>query len=243
MCKERVVTQQAIRLVVAVLVVHAIAAEARAQDPRPPVVVTTGEAVMRVAPDRAFVSITAESRSRSPQQAQQQNAQAMERVLGEIKALGIAADAIKTTQYELHPEYDYVEGKRVPRGFVARNTVEVRVDDLQKLGSVLDRTVASGATSVGNVRFDIKTRDAVEREALKAAVADARAKAEAAAAGAGMTAGAVVRIEEHGVIVRPPMPMMEMRAAQASPMAAPPPPIEAGELEIRASVTLTVALR
>jgi uncharacterized protein YggE len=135
-----------------------------------------------------------------------------------------------------------VNNRRVSRGYVARNTVDVRVDDITRVGEVLEIAVGSGATSVGGIRFDLKDRAKLERDALRLAVADARAKAEAAAAGAGQTVVRIVRIEEQGVVSRPPMPFMA-REAVALQSADAPPPISAGQMELRAQVTLTAEFK
>lgn len=208
--------------------------------PAAPVVVATGEAVVKRAPDRAWVTIAAESRAKTPQAAQKQNATAMSAVLDKLKGAGIPAEAIQTSSYDLQPEYDYTDGKQVLRGYVARNSLEVRVDALPKLGEIIDMAVGSGATRIGGVRFDLKDRDAAEREALKLAVADARQRADAAAAGAGMQVARVVRIEEHRQSPMPPPRPMMMRAEMAQDSTTPVAP---GELEIKAAVTLTAEIK
>jgi len=217
---------------------HAIAQQQSVSEA--PVVVTSGEAIVKRAPDRAWVTISAESRAKTPQEAQKQNATAMSSVVEKLKGAGIPADAIQTTAIDLQPEFDYHDGKQTLRGYVARNSLEVRVDALPKLGEIIDMAVGSGATRIGGVRFDLKDRDAAEREALKLAVADARERADAAAAGAGMQVGRVVRIEEHRASPQPPRPMMAMRAEMAQDTTTPVAP---GELEIKAAVTLTVELK
>ena len=88
----------------------------------------------------------------------------------------------------------------------------MRVDDLPKLGEILDLAVGAGATSVTGVRFDLKDRTGAEREALQAAVEDARARANAAAAGAGLKVERIVRIEEQRATVMPPPRQMAMRS-------------------------------
>jgi uncharacterized protein len=221
---------------------------AAAQTPPPssqqegPVVVSSGEGSVKRAPDRAWVTITAESKARSPREAQKLNADVMSAVLQKLKGSGLPPDAIQTRGYDLQPEYDYANGKQTLRGYVARNTLEVRIDELPRVGEILDVAVTSGATAVGNVRFDLKDRGAAEREALRLAVEDARRRADAAAGGAGMRVERVVRIEEHRAgVIPPPQPMM-MRRAEMAQMAA-EPAIEPGELEVRASVTLVAAIR
>jgi uncharacterized protein YggE len=222
----------------------AISATAQPQTPSgPPVIVTSGEGIVKQAPDRAWVTIAAESRARTAQDAQRLNTEAMTAVVEKIKAAGIASDAIQTTGYNLQPEFDYANGKQALRGYVARNQVQVRVDALAKTGDVIGAAVATGATNVSGVRFDLKDRDTVEREALRLAVRDARRRADAAAAGANVQIDRVIRIEEQRdtADIRPPMPMgMAMMRAEAGPAAV---PIEAGEIEVRSRVTMTVVIR
>ncbi|MGE3276929.1 MAG: SIMPL domain-containing protein [Vicinamibacterales bacterium] len=208
--------------------------------PEPPVVITTGEGVVQAAPDRAYVTIAAEHRSGDPKAAQAQVAQAMNAVQEKLRAAGIPADAIRTIGIDLQQEADYVDGKRVPRGYMARNTIEVRVDDLSRLGGALDAAVATGATSLGGLRFDVKERAALERQALQEAVADARARAEAAARGAGQSVDRILRIEEDGARQSPPQPVMMARMAAEDARST---PVSAGQIEIRAQVTITAALR
>jgi uncharacterized protein len=209
-----------------------------------PVVVTSGEGIVQAVPDRAFVNITAESRAGSPRDAQRRNTELMQPVLEKLRAAGIPADAIKTVFYDLQREWDYTNGRRVSKGYVARNTIEVRVDALEKLGDLLELAVTAGATSVGDIRFDLKDRSKLEREALRLAVADARARADAAASGAGQSIARVLRIEEHGVI-QPPMPPMPMmrEAMMAKEDAAQAVPVSTGQMELRARVTLTSVLK
>jgi uncharacterized protein len=130
---------------------------ASAQQPGP-TVVTAGEGVVQAVPDRAWISVTAESRAANPREAQRKNAEAM---------------------------------KPVPR-----NTISLRIDNVDRVGELLDLVVSAGATSVDNIRFDLKCRDRLERDALRLAVADARARAVAAAAGSGFSFDRILRIEE-----------------------------------------------
>jgi uncharacterized protein YggE len=207
-----------------------------------PVVVVTGEGIVKAAPDVAWVMIGAESRSKNPKEAQTLNATAMSAVHQKLADARIPKDAIRTLSVDVQQEVDWVDGKRVLRGYVARNTIEVRVDDVARVGEILDLSVGTGATSVQGLRFDVKDRASLERDALRRAVADGRARAEAAASGAGATIGRVVRIEEPGVErMPPPQPYMMARAAMADAKEA--TPVAAGEIEIRARVTLTASIK
>jgi uncharacterized protein YggE len=218
-----------------------VAAQVQGAQQERPVVITAGEGVVKRAPDRAWVSISAESRARSPRDAQRANADAMTAVIGKLKGAGLAADAIRTVGYNIQPEFDFNSGKQTLRGYVARNSIEVRVDDLARVGEVVDLSVGSGATTVGGVRFDLKDREGAEREALRLAVADAKARAEAAAAGAGSRIDGVIRIEEQGA--RGPEPQPVMMTVRVGGDVGKETPISAGDLEIRATVRLTATIR
>jgi uncharacterized protein YggE len=224
-----------------------MSAVAAAQEPRPaapavPTVVASGEGVVQAIPDRAWVMITAESRASNPREAQRRNAELMAPVQDKLRAAGVPSDAIRTIGYDLQQEWDYVSNRRVSRGFMARNTVEVRIDAIDRVGELLEIAVGSGATSVGGVRFDLKDRDKLEREAIRLAVADARAKAEAAAAGANTRVARIIRIDERGVS-RPPMMDYAVAREAAVGQVASAPVVSAGQLEIRASVTVTAELQ
>ena len=190
------------------------------------------------APDRAFVTVAAESRSKNSADAQRLNADAMTAVMAKLQQAGIQKDAIRTLAYDLQPEFDYANGRQTLRGYVARNSIEVRLDDMTRLGVVLDAAGSGGATSIGGIRFDVRNREVVERDALRQAVADARARADAAAAGAGRTIDRVIRIQEDGV-PEVPRPMMRMAAAEQVAST----PIAPSTVEIHARVTLTAALK
>ena len=208
--------------------------------PAEPVVVTSGEGLVEAVPDRAWITIGAESRASSAREAQKRNVEAMAPVLAKLKAAGIAGEAIRTIAYDVQYEWDFVNNKRVGRGYVARNTIEVRVDAIDRVGEYLEIAVGSGATSLGGLRFDLKDRAKLEREALRLAVADARTKAEAAAAGAGRAIDRIIRIEE-GSMEGGPIPMPRMARQELQVAAA--VPISTGQMEIRARVTLTAVIK
>ena len=231
------------RLIVALLLLTPALATAQQTTVREePLVVTSGEGIVQAVPDRAWITITAESRGSNPREAQRRNAELMTPVQEKLRAAGVPADAIRTIGYDLQQEWDYVKDRRVSRGYVARNTIDVRVDAIDRVGELLEIAVGTGATSVGGIRFDLKDRAKLEREALRLAVSDARAKADAAAAGAGRSIDRILRIEEHGTQSPIPLPRPMMREV-AQMAASDAPPISAGQMELRAQVTVTAVLK
>jgi uncharacterized protein YggE len=202
-------------------------------------IVTSGEAVLRRAPDQAFVAVTVESRARSPREAQGQNTVVTGAVRKRLEAAGLQADAVRTLGYYVHEDVDHADGRRVSRGYVARNTLEVRVDDIARTGEIIDSAVQAGATSVGGVRFELRDRRSVEREALRLAVADARERADAAAAGIGRTVDRVIRVEESEPGGASPRPMPRVYAESLATTTN----VEPGTIEVRAHATVTVSMK
>jgi hypothetical protein len=115
------------------------------------------------------------------------------------------------------------------------NQVTARVRELDRLGAILDALVSAGANSINGPSFDLADPDQLLGEARDAAVADALAKAKRYAAAAGVQLGKIIAIEEGGVFA-PPRPMMRAEAMAADV------PIEPGQTELSASVTITFAL-
>ena len=159
-------------------------------------IVTTGEAVVKMAPDRVWVTIAAESRAKSPREAQRANADAMKAVLDKLKAAGLPADAIRTAGYDLQPEFDYVNGKQSLRGLRCAKYHRSACGRDYPCGGDPRRRGWIGRDQ--RQRYPIRSQGSrhAERQALREAVADARGRADAAAAGAGMKVDRVVRIEE-----------------------------------------------
>jgi|KBSSwiStaDraftv2_1062776.scaffolds.fasta_scaffold28917_8 uncharacterized protein YggE len=234
-------TRSIMSLLLATVVVAPLAAQ---QEPNPslPTIITTGEATIHRVPDQAFVTVSVETRARLPKDAQKQNADAMTAVQQKLAEAGIPREAIRTTGYSIQQEFDFSNGRRVPRDYFARNGIEVRLDAVDRVGEILDLVVPAGATSVVGVRFDVKDRTMLERDVLMHAVEDARARADALAAGAGRTVDRVIRIDDtRQPRIVPPQPMM-MRAAAAADSAA-TTPVEPGLIEIHGQVTLTVTIK
>jgi uncharacterized protein YggE len=215
-------------------------AQAPAPASPPPTVVARGDGQVTAVPDMATIALGAEQTARSPKEAQAAVAAAMTAVQQRLLAAGVPKDAMRTTAYDVQAQFDWNNGRQTLRGYLARHAIDVRVDDVARVGELLDVAITAGGTSVQGVRFDLKRRAALEREALTRAVADARARADAMAAGAGTSVSRVVRIEEGGAVSGPEPVMMRMAAPMAAEAA---PPVAPGETVIRATVTLTAALK
>ena len=210
----------------------------------PPSIVTQGEAILKRAPDRAWLTVATETRDSRAAGARAANAELMTTVQSALRRAGVAANAIRTTGFSLTPDVEWNNGRSVQRGYIVRNQIEVRVDELDKLGDVIDAANVpknTGLTIIGP-RFGLKDEAAVENEALRMAVQAAMTRAESIAAGARKSLGPIVRIEEQNMGGGMPQPMV-LRQTMSKAADAVETPITPGEIEVRAVVLLTVEIR
>ena len=201
--------------------------------PQPPFIAASAAGEARVVPDRAMLAVAVESQAPSAAKAGTDNAARQTRVIEAVKAAGVAAAQIRTSGYNVFPEYAQGEG-RAPRitGYRAHNSVLVEVRDIAAVGKIIDAALAAGANNIGSVSLFASNTDAARKEALQKAVAKARSEAEAVASAAGGSLGALLElsIEPYG------MPQPLMRQAMGNIAMADATPIETGELTVNALV-------
>ncbi len=207
-----------------------------------PALVVSASSEVRVAPDRAQLSVAVETRARTSAQAGSDNARIQTAVLDAIRRLGVTPQQLQTRAVQVMPEYQYPRegGRPVVTGYVARNEISVELSDLSKIGAVVDAALAQGATSVAGPRYFLSDPDAPRREALEGAVKRAMAEAQVMARAAGVRVGRVLELSSDGsqgvVEAAPPMAMMRVAADAA------PTPVETGLITVRATVNLKVAV-
>src|SRR5205085_5750579 len=135
--KSRLILRTCIVLCVLLFPVHSFA-QPRSADPASDSVIVTGEGVLQAVPDRAWINVGAESRAPGARDAQRRNTELMTPILDKLRGAGVPPEAIRTIGYDLQYEWDFVNNRRVGRGYVARNTVEIRVDSIDRVGELLE---------------------------------------------------------------------------------------------------------
>lgn len=208
--------------------------------PRPAIFVLTGEGTATAAPDMAILRSGVVSEGQTARAALNANTAAMEKLIAGFKAAGIEARDIQTSGFSVQPRYLYGQrndGTQEPpriTGYEVRNTVALKIRDLDKLGSVLDAAVTDGSNQIEGLTFDVSNKDELLNDARRKALADARAKAELYAEAAGVKLGRLRELSERTGDFPPPRPMvMRMEAAKADV------PVERGEQELTVNVTAT----
>jgi hypothetical protein len=222
----------AVLLVVAAAVAGVARPEgARAVDGTPGDSITvSGNGSVAAVPTTAVFSFGVDSRGATAKAALAANAREMRPVIAAVKAAG--GRKVGTQSVSLSQVFNQ-NGE--PAGFAASNVVTATVD-VDSAGAVIDAAVEAGANQVNGPTLSVADQGKLYRQALKAAVADARMSAEALAEAAGRSVGKVTAVVESGGAT--PVPMLAKSAAADSGST----PIEAGTQLTTASITVTFAL-
>jgi uncharacterized protein YggE len=198
----------------------------------------TGDAVVTAKPERAQIDVGVLTQEKQSQSATTQNAKQMDSVLTALhKLLGPDVD-IKTINYTLSPDYQYrpIGGKPSISTYTAMNIVRVTVDDLDKVGSIIDTATQAGANHIESVRYTVRDPQVLHSQAVREAALKARANAEALASALNLKIVRTLTVDETGEPSGPPdAPIADLRDAGAAPT-----PVQSGSFVVTANVQLTV---
>jgi hypothetical protein len=217
----------------------AIAQPSPPGQPRPPTIQVTGQAQVSEAPDRVYIDIGVTTQAQKSQAAASQNAKRLADVIAALKRAAGTGAQLTTTQYSVSPNYNYPRNGGAPTiaGYTASNVVRVRLDDLGRIGRVIDAATQAGSNNVQDIRFALRDEQAPRDEALRKAALSARQDADALAGALGLGIVRVLAVSEQGAEIRP-VPIYARAMSVAAPAAR--TPVEGGTIDVDATVTLTV---
>jgi uncharacterized protein YggE len=200
----------------------------------------TGVGEASSTPDQAEVSAGVQIVANTVAEATRQNQAIVEKIMAALEEQGIPDERIQTSNYSIWAEQDYQEpGQNRISGYRVSNIVSVRIDEVGKVGDVLAAVTDAGANSINGIQFGVKDTAALEQQARKGAMEDARARAEALAELAGVQLGEVLSIST-SYSSGPPQPMMARNFEMADAAAA--PGISPGEQSVNVQVHVTFTI-
>jgi len=204
---------------------------------QPPRIITSGEAQVRVIPDRATILIGVQTRGATAAVAGADNARRQKAILDTLKMMGLTPDQLATQNYSVYPEMQYPptggQGKVV--GYNVSNVVRVELRRIEQVGGVIDAALAKGANQINSIQFTSSMAAEARRSAMADAVRDARADAEVLARAAGGTLGSVIELTSSAPPIRPMFSDMAVRGMAKAEVQT---PIEPGEQVLTASVSV-----
>ena len=211
----------------------------------------TGEGKVSAKPDVARITTTIFTQSDFLKPAQEENSQKSNRVAGYLKSIGVEEKDIKTVGYNIFPQYSYpppcppymvcpMEERR-PKiiGYQVRNSYEITIRDLGQAGDILAGVVGAGANEVSGIVFTIDKPDALQAEARKKAIDDAREKARRLAKDLGRRLGKIIHFSESGGFPPPIIFGRQAALGKGGDFGGEAPSVQPGENEIVVNVNIT----
>lgn len=221
-------------------------------------VAVSGEGKAFAKPDIALISLGVTSEAAKSQDAVNQNNAKMDEIIKALKNVGVEDKDIQTTLYNLNPVYGYGAEQPIPLGAPASGAVsvyprpsnrivgysldqqvEVKIRNFDNINSILDAATSKGANMVGSLQFTIDDMEKFRAEAREKAIAQAKEKATLLFQQAGLSIDKLVDVSEG--FGSGPMPLSQRFAAATEKSVA--PNIQAGQLEIDSTITLTYRVK
>ena len=206
--------------------------------------IVIGEGKVSVTPDIAKITLGIQENGQILKQVQDEVNKKSKTLTDALKKLGIGEKDIKTTSYNVYPQYDYTIPNSKITGYQVSTSHEVTVRDFDKVNDVLVEATTAGANTSGGIAFEIndETKAKKLQEAREEAVSKAKEKAQGLAKAAGISLGKIINISEsQGGDIRPIL--YADKAAVGLGGTPVPANIQPGETEISVTVSLSYEIR
>ena len=196
----------------------------------------SGQGKVLAKPDVGQISLSVISENSTVAAAQEDNTEKMNKIIEGLKEMGIEEKDLKTTNYTIYPKYQYLYGKSNIIGYKVDQTLQVKIRQLDKVSSVLNKATELGVNQIGSLSFTFDNPEKLQAEARKKAIDNAKEKAEVLANDLGVKLGRIISFSES--VSQPPIPYYFAEKLDVGG-GAETPQIETGQNEITANVTIT----
>lgn len=217
-----------------------IMSQAQENKSQVPQVTVSGEGKVKVTPDQAFITVSIDTKGTKAIDVKKENDIAVEKVLQFIKKMKLPKEDVITERVALNPNYDYEKKKH---NYMANQTIIIKLKDLSKYDELSEGLIDNGVNRIDNVEFKSSKLEALQSEARKLAMKDAKLKAEDYVSVLGQKIGKALLISDNSQAYYPqPMYKGNMMAMDASAGGEPRQTLAIGEIEITANVTVSFTL-
>lgn len=203
----------------------------------------SGEGKVTGIPDIATIEVGLTTEKKDVASAQKENTLKMNRLISNLKNLGVEDKDIQTSYYNIYPQYDWPDGKQVLRGYQVNQSVSVKIRNLDKIGDILAAAGEGGANQVSGLSFNIDDPEKLRQEARIKALENAKEKADALAKVAGVKLGKIVSFSEYSAVPTPMYKSMEALGMGGGTGDMPAPSVEKGSMDIVVNVTVSYEIK
>jgi uncharacterized protein YggE len=162
----------------------------------------------------------------------------MDALVNQLKSIGVEEKDIKTTSYNVYPEYSYNNGKQNFEGYRVTQSVTVVIRDLENTSKALATVNNAGVDNVSQLNFYVDDMDAINEQLRTNAINDAKEQAKKIAKDLGVSLGDVVGYDEYGDDNTEPYPVMNKSYAMAEPTPVAEAVVPTGENQFSTNVTV-----
>jgi len=157
-----------------------------------------GISSIKAMPDLVSVYFSIETKAKTSENATKLNSEIVEKLKASLVAQGFDENKIQTQSFNVYPNYEWIGGKQVDKGFIATHSliVEISTNESDKIGKAIDAGVSAGA-GISSINFELsqEKQNDYKAEALELAAQDAKIKAQATASGLGNKIGELVSVQ------------------------------------------------
>lgn len=178
----------------------------------------SGEGKVTAVPDTAVIELGINTSESSVKDAQSKANTVIASISTALQEMGINKADIKTTNYNVYPQYDYRPGVvNKINGYQVNANLSVTVREIDKANNVIDTATNKGANTVGGIQLTVNDDKQKEllQQAREEAVKEAKMKAESLAKAAGISLGKIINIQESSPSMPRPMFAMAEKAVGA----------------------------
>ncbi len=214
----------------------------------------TGEGKVTATPDIAVISASIVTQAADSKSAQNDNSKKSQAVSDFLKKEGIADKDIKTSGYNIYPQYGSrpcptsgsgmmypcVQQQQVS-GYQVNQSYEIKVRDLTKVSAILDGLVTAGANQVNNLGLQVENPDTVQAQARQLAIDNAKQKATELEKQVGISLGKIVNFTENQNGGYPVPMYLDAKATGMGSASA--PDISPGTNDVTVDVTITYQIK
>ncbi len=205
----------------------------------------TASGKVAVVPDIAKVNVGIQEQGSTLKQVQESVNKKSQSLTDALKRLGIDERDIKTTSYNVSPQYDYTNPSSRITGYQVSVNYEITIREIDSANDVLISVTESGANVASGITFDIsdEVKNEKTNEAREGAANKAKEKAKGLASAAGITLGKIINVSEsQGVDFSRPISLLQKDniGSEGEPTQA---DIQPGETKIIVTVTLSYEVR
>ena len=157
-----------------------------------------GVSSVKAMPNLISVYFNIETKAKTSENATKLNSDIVEELKSNLIAQGFDEKKIQTQNFNVYPNYEWIGGKQVDKGFIATHSliIEMSADESDKIGQAIDAGVSAGA-GISSINFELtqEKQNEYKAEAMKLAAQDAKIKAQATASGLDKKIGDLVSVQ------------------------------------------------